>query len=235
MPKKKQTATATHNPTLFDDAEWQRLQALNRFEDAARAKGIEMLAGVDEAGRGPLAGPVVAAACIIPKGIYFEGVDDSKKLTAKQRFDLYETIIRHSEVRYAVGIVDSEEIDRINILQATIKAMIMAVDGLNPKPELLLVDGLLLPHPTISCQKIIGGDALSHSIAAASIIAKETRDRLMLDAHIKWPEYGFDRHKGYGTDMHCEALRMHGPCPIHRFSFEPIKSRSAAVQSLLFN
>lgn len=224
VPKKKQQTTATHNPTLFDEAEWQRLKALNCFEDAARQRGIEMIAGVDEAGRGPLAGPVVAAACIIPEGLYLEGADDSKKLTPKQRYDLFEIIIGNPNIRYAVGIVSSEEIDRINIYQATVQAMLIAVNGLDPAPELLLVDGMNLPHPKIPCQKIIGGDALSHSIAVASIIAKETRDRLMLEYHLKWPNYGFDRHKGYGTEMHRDALEKHGPCPIHRFTFEPIKS-----------
>lgn len=204
-------------------AEQDRLQQLLRYEEAARRLGYRFIAGVDEAGRGPLAGPVVAAACSIPEGIFFPGINDSKQLTAKQRASLFKEITTHPDVVYGVGIVSHEVIDQINILQASIKAMIDAVEALKIAPDYLLVDGLKLPHPTPS-EKIIKGDAKSQSIAAASIIAKETRDGLMETYHEKWPHYGFDRHKGYGTKKHVEAIRKHGPCPIHRSTFEPVKS-----------
>lgn len=203
--------------------EIKRLQKLNIFEDEARQQGYQIIAGLDEAGRGPLAGPVVAAACIIPEGVFIPGVNDSKQLTAQERADLYHTITSDERIVYGVGIVDSHEIDRINIFQATIVAMFQAITKLPLIPQMLLVDGLKLPHPTIPAQKIIDGDAKSQSIAAASIIAKETRDRLMVELHAQWPMYGFNQHKGYGTEMHLEALNIHGPCPIHRRSFEPVK------------
>ena len=205
------------------DDELDRLQQLLHYEEAARRLGYRILAGVDEAGRGPLAGPVVAAACIIPEGILLPGVNDSKQLSARQREILFKQITEHPSIVYGVGIVSPEEIDRINILQASIKAMIHAVELLSVCPDYLLVDGLKLPYPTPS-EKIIKGDAKSQSIAAASIIAKETRDALMFKYHEQWPQYGFDRHKGYGTRKHLDALSMHGPCPIHRMTFEPVKS-----------
>jgi ribonuclease HII len=205
-------------------AEQQRLTALTAFENLARQQGFKAIAGVDEAGRGPLAGPVVAAACIVPEGVLLPGVDDSKQLTARQRAVLFRELTADKRLCYAVGIVDSQTIDEVNILQATILAMLQAVSALSIQPDYLLVDGLKLPHPSIPGEKIIGGDGRSQSIAAASIIAKETRDRLMLDYHSQWPHYGFDRHKGYGTAAHMLALKEHGPCAIHRTSFAPIKS-----------
>jgi ribonuclease HII len=204
--------------------ERRRLAALVRFEGEARQNGYATIAGIDEAGRGPLAGPVLAAACIIPGDLFFAGIDDSKKLLPKKREELYDQITKHKAVIYAVGMASHEDIDRINIYQATIQAMLQAIAALAQTPDFLLVDGLKLPHPLIPCQKIIGGDALSQSIAAASIIAKVTRDRLMTDYHAQWPQYGFDHHKGYSTRAHLEALARHGPCPIHRKSFEPICS-----------
>lgn len=203
--------------------ELDRLQQLLRYEEAARHLGYRILAGVDEAGRGPLAGPVVAAACSIPEGILLPGVNDSKQLTVRQREILFKEITCHDSILYGIGIISHEEIDRINILQATIKAMIEAVNGLSTQPDYLLVDGLKLNH-AIPSEKIIKGDAKSQSIAAASIIAKETRDALMMQYHEQWPHYGFDRHKGYGTQKHLEAIREYGPCPIHRMTFEPLKS-----------
>lgn len=194
------------------------------FEEAAYQKGYQLLCGIDEAGRGPLAGPVVAAVCMIPRGVLIEGVNDSKQLTAKKRETLFERLVTDPSIIYAVGVVDSCEIDQINIYQATILAMLKAVECLSVTPDYLLVDGLKLPHATIPAQKIIKGDQLSHSIAAASIIAKETRDRLMLAHDRTWPHYGFAQHKGYGTAKHMAAIQEHGPCPIHRFSFAPIKN-----------
>ncbi len=146
-------------------------------------------------------------------------IDDSKKLLPQVRVEIYERLINNSKIHFGIGIVDSLEIDRINIYQATMQAMLMAVEQLDLLPDYLLVDGLVLPHPTLPVEKIIKGDQLSQSIAAASIIAKVTRDRIMTDFHDQWPVYGFNEHKGYPTKKHREALKSHGPCPIHRRSF----------------
>jgi ribonuclease HII len=204
--------------------ELNRLKNLTMFEKDARKKGFKLVAGIDEVGRGPLAGPVVADACILPKGLFIEGVDDSKKLTPEKRESIFQELTNNKKIIFGIGIISPEEIDQINILQATIAAMLLAVANLALSPDYLLVDGLALPHPTIPCLKIIKGDTLSQSIAAASIIAKVTRDRMMIDYHEQWPEYGFDSHKGYGTQKHVDAIYQHGPCSIHRNSFEPIKS-----------
>jgi ribonuclease HII len=224
QPKKQQ---ASPKPKGIDRKEWRRLQKLHIYEDQARAQGFSLIAGIDEAGRGPLAGPVVAAACIIPKDVFIIGVDDSKKLTASQRKELFSKITSDSRILYGVGVIGHEETDQFNIYQATIKAMLLAIGRLIQAPEFLLVDGLKLPHPSIPCLKIIGGDGLSHSIAAASVIAKESRDRIMIEEHEKWPQYGFANHKGYSTPEHLEALKKHGPCPIHRRSFAPVYNRES--------
>ena len=195
--------------------------ALAAFDKTYAGEG-RILAGVDEAGRGPLAGPVVAAACIID--IDIPGINDSKKLTPVQRRHLFERLTSEEKVIYGVGIVDHTVIDEINILQATIRAMIEALDNLSTTPNFALVDGMAIPHPTIENEQVIKGDAKSLSIAAASIIAKETRDRIMCEYHERWPEYGFDKHKGYGTLKHRQAIEEFGPCPIHRTTFEPIRS-----------
>ncbi len=190
------------------------------IERALWLQGIEHIAGVDEAGRGPLAGPVVAAAVIFSKEFIIEGVDDSKKCTAKQREELF-ALIMEQAVSVGIGIVDHEVIDRINILQATIFAMRKSVENLNIQPDYTLFDGNSFNHETLKFQNIIGGDAKSFTIAAASIIAKVTRDRLMCELDIRFPQYGFARHKGYGTRQHIEAIREHGLCEIHRRSFHP--------------
>lgn len=203
--------------------EQQRLCDLTRFEEEARQQGYRCIAGIDEAGRGPLAGPVAAAACIIPPGIFFCGIDDSKKLSAARREMLFEQITGRKGVIYSVCIVSPAEIDRINIYQATIRAMLDAIAALSVFPDYLLVDGMQLSHPVIPCKKIIRGDSKSQSIAAASIIAKVTRDRIMEKFHDCWPLYGFKDHKGYGTEQHLAAIEAHGPCPIHRMTFEPLK------------
>lgn len=216
MPHKPKPSNSS-----FSKKEWRRLCNLTSFEDEARLQGYQHIAGIDEAGRGPLAGPVVAAACIIPAGVYFSGIDDSKKLLPKEREALFEQIT--SSTVYALGLISALEIDRINIYQATIRAMLQAVAALAVTPDFLLVDGMKLAHPKISCQKIIGGDAKSQSIAAASILAKVTRDRLMEEFDLQWPHYGFKQHKGYATPQHLEALDVHGPCFIHRMTFEPLK------------
>ena len=194
------------------------------FENHARSLGYMHIAGVDEAGRGPLAGPVVAAACIVQEGFDIEGVDDSKALTAKQREVVYRSLCSSPYVAYGIGIVHSDEIDRINILQATFKAMESAVNNLPTAPNYILVDGSLLPKWSVPSRAIVKGDSLSFSISAASIIAKQTRDHLMDDMDKLYPGYGFAKHKGYGTKAHMEAIRLLGPSPIHRMSFEPLKS-----------
>jgi ribonuclease HII len=231
---KKQQLPQQNNKAI-KGRELKRLLKLTSYERDASSQGYKMIAGIDEAGRGPLAGPVVAAACIIPEGLYFRDVNDSKQLTPEMRDSLYAAITSHADVAFAVGIICQKEIDRVNIYQATIFAMMQAVSALKMIPDYLLVDGLKLPHPTIPSLKIIKGDALSQSIAAASVIAKVTRDRLMREYDGQWPQYGFKQHKGYSTPQHLAAIAEHGPCPLHRFSFEPIKGmEEAARQPLLF-
>ena len=181
-------------------------------------KGIRRIAGVDEAGRGPLAGPVVAAAVIFSPGVCILGVDDSKKLTALRREELFE-LIRQSALDYGVGIVSHEAIDRINVLRATMQAMAEAVSRLSPAPDYLLVDGPSCAPGAVPAKAMVRGDARCFSIAAASIIAKVTRDRIMMEYDRAFPGYGFARHKGYGTPEHLAALRTLGPCEIHRKSF----------------
>lgn len=223
------------NKNTIKGPELKRLLKLTSYEREAASQGFKAIAGIDEAGRGPLAGPVVAAACIIPDGLYFRNINDSKQLTAEERDFLYAEITSRADVSYAVGIICQKEIDRVNIYQATIFAMMQAVTGLKTIPDYLLVDGLKLPHPTIPSLKIIKGDALSQSIAAASVIAKVTRDRIMAEYDTQWPHYGFKQHKGYCTPQHLAAIAEHGPCVLHRFSFEPIKGmKEAAQQPLLF-
>ena len=194
-------------------------QPMSEFEQAAEAKGYTRIAGVDEAGRGPLAGPIVAAAVILSEPI--PGVDDSKKLTEKKRDALYD-IIRAGKHVVGVGIVSAEKIDTIGIQPANYTSMINAALQLNPAPDYLLVDGFAISDCPFPQLRIIKGDQLSQSIAAASIIAKVTRDRLMRDLDARYPEYGFARHKGYGTKLHMAAIEEHGPCPAHRKTFAPI-------------
>lgn len=194
------------------------------FEDDAFKKGYRFIAGVDEAGRGSLAGPVVAAACMMPHGLIFEEIDDSKKLRPSQRKSLYHHITTNPHITFGIGIVDNRCIDKTNILQASLEAMSLAIQDLPIAPDYLLLDGNHLPKTHIAAKGLIKGDALSQSIGAASILAKYTRDVLMIQLHDKWPSYGFDQHKGYGTKKHIEAIKTYGPCPIHRHSFQPIKS-----------
>jgi ribonuclease HII len=198
------------------------------FECLARERGFQTIAGVDEAGRGPLAGPVVAAACILPNDFKICGINDSKKLTPLQRYQLYEEIIHHPGLSFGLGIVDALRIDQINILQATFEAMLMAIDQLNKRrpPDYILVDGSLLPPFTIPSQAIIEGDTLSLSIATASIIAKESRDRMMNQYDLEFPLYSFKQHKGYATPLHLTEIALHGPSPIHRLTFSPFKQKN---------
>jgi ribonuclease HII len=208
-----------------DAAEKRRLKKLVSFEAQARNEGYRRIAGVDEAGRGPLAGPVVAAVCIIPDGNFFEGINDCKLLSGALRKTLFDQITAHPGIDFAYHVVDHTTIDQINIYQATLQAMRGAVLSLKPEPDYLLVDGTHLPDQNIPYLKIIKGDTLSQSIAAASIIAKVIRDQLMVAYHRQWPEYGFDSHKGYGTKQHLDAIAKYGPCPIHRLTFAPLLKR----------
>ena len=194
------------------------------------AQGLQRVAGVDEAGRGPLAGPVVAAAVILPAGWYRTGVpsalkelNDSKQLTEARREKFFACLTADPEIRWGIGIVDSLMIDQINILQATHRAMNLALAQLNPQPEHALVDGLRVETLRVTQTALVGGDGLSYSIAAASVLAKVTRDRLMQDYERVFPGYGFAEHKGYGTPQHLAAIVALGPCAIHRKSFAPIK------------
>lgn len=222
------------NKKVVKDREHKRLLQLTSYEQEARSQGFKSIAGIDEAGRGPLAGPVVAAACIIPDGLYFRHVNDSKQLTADMRDSLFSEITNHPDVVFGIGVVCQKEIDLVNIYQATIIAMLHAVAALAIHPDYLLVDGLKLPHPMIPSLKIIKGDTLSQSIAAASVIAKVTRDRLMHDYNAQWPQYGFKQHKGYATPQHLEAISVHGPCPLHRFTFSPMTPKKEWEQQELF-
>ncbi len=201
-----------------------------KFEKAAHGSGFTYVAGIDEAGRGPLAGPVMAAAVILPAGFSIIGVDDSKKLTPCKREKLFD-IIMEQAMSVGVGMVNPEDIDRINILQATRRAMLAAVQQLSPQPDYLLIDGISTIDSTIPQKTIIKGDSLSLSIAAASIIAKVTRDRLMSEMDATYPGYGFAGHKGYGSAAHMEAIRRLGPSPIHRLTFGGVKEYAECTSS----
>ena len=192
-------------------------------EDLLRARGLLFVAGVDEAGRGPLAGPIVAAAVILPEKFSHTLLNDSKQLTERRRDAIFAEITASSEIRWAHAIVESDEIDRLNILRATHEAMRRAVAKLDPQPQHVLIDGLPVRPFPIEQTALIGGDAFSFSIAAASIIAKVTRDHIMREHDAKFPAYDFARHKGYGTPQHLAALKKNGPCPIHRSSFLPVR------------
>lgn len=203
--------------------ELARVQNLYLNEYEYHEKGYDIIAGVDEAGRGPLAGPVVVAAVILPLGFHIPKINDSKKLSAKMRDQIYNCIIQHA-IAIERAIIDEQTIDEINIYQATVKGMYMVINGLQPTPKAVLIDAVPLNQLTMPSLSLIKGDAISASIAAASIIAKVERDRFMNELDEKYPMYGFAKHKGYGTAEHLEAIRKYGPCPVHRKSFEPIKS-----------
>jgi ribonuclease HII len=194
-----------------------------RYERAAHDNGAGLVAGIDEAGRGPLAGPVVAAAVILPRDFHHDTLTDSKQLTERQRETIYAELTGRAGVEWATGISDVECIDRLNILRATERAMALAVTTLPRRPDHLLVDGRPVRGLPVPHTAIVAGDAKSFSIAAASVIAKVTRDRLMLELHNRYPHYNFAKHKGYGTAEHLTAIRLHGPCPEHRKSFAPIR------------
>ena len=195
---------------------------MDYFEKMYYRRGYHWIAGVDEAGRGPLAGPVVAAAVILPRDGIGEKLFDSKKISSKKREHLYETILAEAQ-GVGIGIIGQEEIDRVNILQATLKAMASAIENLPAPPDFILIDGLqgiILPIPQKPIRK---GDQLCNSIAAASIVAKVTRDRMMWECHQKYPQYNFARHKGYGTKEHRKAIEKFGICELHRKTFRGVK------------
>lgn len=207
---------------LRERAERMRIEGLYGYERAAQAEGFSLIAGVDEAGRGPLAGPVVAAAVILPVGLYLPKLNDSKKLSVKARDVLYEDICEKA-IAVSCAVVEADTIDRVNIYQAAVNSMYEAILALEPRPQKVLIDAVTLgqlPMPSLS---IIKGDAKSASIAAASIFAKVTRDRLMMLYDKQYPQYGFAQHKGYGTTQHMEALKKYGACPLHRRSFAPVQ------------
>jgi len=193
----------------------------DEFELEARRRGYRRIAGLDEAGRGPLAGPVVASAVVLPTRCRLIGCDDSKLLTESEREELYLAIVQRA-VGIGVGSATEEEIDRLNILEATRLAMLRALAGLRPQPDCLLIDAISLPQCTLPIRSIIKGDALCMSVAAASIVAKVTRDRLMVEYHRQYPHYNFLSHKGYGTEEHLKQLAAHGPCLIHRRTYAPV-------------
>ncbi|MDQ2687061.1 MAG: ribonuclease HII [Armatimonadota bacterium] len=193
-----------------------------QHEQVARAEGHTLIAGLDEVGRGPLAGPVVVACVVLPPDFALDGIADSKKLSERQRERAYARITAEA-LAWSLGQVEADEIDRINILRATHEAMRRALRALTLSPTLVLVDGLPVPNlPCPAARFLIGGDGASASIAAASIVAKVTRDRQLIEADVRWPEYGFAGHKGYGAPKHLAALQEHGPCPLHRRSFAPV-------------
>ncbi|MDF2635843.1 MAG: Ribonuclease [Pelosinus sp.] len=203
--------------------EHQRIQSLYTQERILVDKGYNLIAGVDEAGRGPLAGPLVVGAVILPIGCHLPSINDSKKLSAKQREHLYYAI-KEAAISVQHIVIDIDVIDQLNIYNATMFGMYHVINELHQKPHAVLIDAVPLPDLKMHSLSLIGGDAISASIGAASIIAKVERDNLMLEFDRQFPQYGFAKHKGYGTAEHLKALQQYGPCPIHRKSFEPIKS-----------
>lgn len=195
---------------------------LYKFDDTLRKKGFISIAGVDEAGRGSLAGPVVAASVILPDNLILKGIDDSKKLSEKIRRNLFWEILINAK-SIGLGIAEVGEIDKRDIKQATLLAMQRAISNLSYKPDIVLIDALHIPTLEIKQMPIIDGDSKSASIAAASIIAKVVRDGIMIKYHSYYPQYGFDKHKGYGTKLHLEKIQKFGPCPIHRLSFKGVR------------
>jgi ribonuclease HII len=203
----------------------QHLQLPNfLFEQQAYDLGYKCVVGIDEAGRGPLAGPVVAAACYIDKSFDFKGIKDSKQLDPLERKKAYLRLIANPSVAFGVGIVDASVIDTTNILQATMQAMLIAISKMPIQADYLLIDGNCFPKTSLPGLSLVKGDERSFSIAAASIIAKEMRDEIMLEYHKKWPTHGFDFNKGYATREHILAVKTYGVTPIHRVTFEPIRS-----------
>jgi ribonuclease HII len=202
-----------------------------KHENALRKTGLRQIAGIDEAGRGPLAGPVVAAAVILPDGFRHARIDDSKKLSPELREEIFAALTSRADVCWAVSVVGHDEIDQVNILRASHEAMRRAVHALARLPDHALIDGLPVRPFPIPHTAIVQGDGRCKSIAAASILAKVTRDRIMVRLDAEYPSYGFARHKGYATELHIERLKIHGPCPIHRKTFLPVAEQLAGPAS----
>ena len=207
---------------------------LYELEEKLYDEGFHLICGVDEAGRGPLAGPLVVAACILPPFLRIEGINDSKQLSAKKRKELYKVIVKNA-LAYKIVFVTEEDVDSLNIYQATKKGMLMAIAGLKNKPDYALIDAMPLGELEIPHNSIIHGDARCASVAAASILAKVTRDEYMEKMDIKYPNYGFKKHKGYGTKAHMQALEKYGPCKIHRKSFAPVSKFYSKQMSISFD
>ena len=207
---------------------------LYEFEEKLYDEGFHLICGVDEAGRGPLAGPLVVAACILPPFLRIEGINDSKQLSAKKRKELYKVIVKNA-LAYKIVFVTEEDVDSLNIYQATKKGMLMAIAGLKNKPDYALIDAMPLGELEIPHNSIIHGDARCASVAAASILAKVTRDEYMEKMDIKYPNYGFKKHKGYGTKAHMQALEKYGPCKIHIKSFAPVSKFYSKQMSISFD
>ena len=205
-----------------------------RYEKKTWRNGAALVAGVDEAGRGPLAGPVVAAAAILPHEFKHKTLNDSKQLSPELRDEIYAELTGRSDILWGVGVSEVEIIDSYNILRATWRAMHLALEALPIQPDHVLIDGLRVPAIRLPQTAIVGGDGKSFSIAAASVIAKVTRDRMMLAIHEQYPQYNFSQHKGYGTPEHLAALAQHGPCPVHRRSVAPVRQTQEPVQVELF-
>ncbi len=203
---------------LTYEEELKRQEKLWEIEDKYMSEGYKLIAGVDEAGRGPLAGPVYAAAVVLPRNAVLEGINDSKKLSPKKREELFDKITKMA-LAYAICSVDEKEIDEINILNATHKAMCKALESLSAKPDYVLIDGNSIKGINIPHETVVKGDAKSISIAAASILAKVARDRYITEIAEKYPQYEFEKHKGYGTKVHTDAILKYGPCEIHRRTF----------------
>lgn len=203
--------------------EIDRLEILYKFERSLHEQGYSLVAGIDEAGRGPLAGPVTIGCVILPLNCHLPNLNDSKKLTRNQREELYD-LIQEKAVAVSSVAIDMDTIDRLNIYQATKLGMYTVVEQMPQQPDAVLIDAVPLPELAMFNKSLIGGDALSASIAAASIIAKVERDRIMDKLAEQYPQYGFDQHKGYATPEHLQAIHTYGPCPLHRKTFEPIKS-----------
>ncbi len=224
IPNGSGPVSSRKDPDLLQGVFREDAPDMLRLETMVRERGYDRVAGIDEAGRGPLAGPVVAAAVIFPPGILYEGLTDSKLLTPVSR-DRWFDQIRETALAYSIASVDQAEIDKINILQATLKAMKTAVKGLALSPDFLLIDGITPLQTRIPQQCVKKGDRRSQSIAAASVLAKVTRDRLMDEHHETYPRYNFKKNKGYGTLEHREAIRRFGSCPLHRRSFRGVEDR----------
>jgi len=229
--RERQEEVLLYQGVEMDKKETERKENLLQMERSLHAKGYLLVAGVDEAGRGPLAGPVMAGVCILPQAFNLPGLDDSKKLTEKKR-EYLSGLIMEQAVAFSLGSAGPGEIDRLNILNASKLAMKRALEDLHVPPDFVLVDGRdKLDIPVVQ-KAIIGGDGLCACIAAASILAKVARDKLMCEMHNFFPAYNFDQHKGYGTRLHFEAIEKFGPCPIHRRSFSPIKEMISAGKEL---